>query len=121
MIEKKEYYYCLIIDSGVGLTEKGRLQVFHFAETSSLRRWDCMEQQQSYASPQTVPLGGLGVGLPLSSMMMQMFGGDLLMGDKSGVSKWDACGSDESTTGCIATIRILKDIDMKEKKLTNYS
>ena len=45
-----------------------------------------MEQQQSYASPQTVPLGGLSVGLPLSRMMMKMFGGDFLLGDKSGVS-----------------------------------
>lgn len=116
VMEKKYYYDCLICDNGVGLTEESMERAFRFAETSSLRRWDRMENQQSYAAPQTVPLGGLGVGIPLSAMMMQMFGGNLFLANRSTTLKEEKKSEEnDSETGCIVTLRIMKDQSIEQK------
>jgi len=109
VIEHLNHHDCLIIDSGLGLSDKKLSKAFHFAETSSSRRWDRIDEQQSYASPQTVPLGGLGVGLTLSRMMMQMFGGDLFLQNKSTFENEEVKGFNTNETGCVVTLRILKD------------
>ena len=68
------YLKIRITDRGIGLEDKE--QAFGFARSSSRKRWDRLEEQQSYAAVRQ-PLGSLGVGLPLSRLMMRAFGGDL--------------------------------------------
>uniref|UniRef100_A0A7S3Q8K6 Protein-serine/threonine kinase n=2 Tax=Chaetoceros debilis TaxID=122233 RepID=A0A7S3Q8K6_9STRA len=51
-------------------------RAFRFASSSSQRRWDRLDEQQSYAMVRS-PIASLGVGLTLSRMMMNMFGGDI--------------------------------------------
>lgn len=67
-----------VIDEGIGLNDHSRQKAFIFAETSQSRRWDRLHDQQSYAAVRA-PLASLGVGLPLSRTMMQMFGGDITL------------------------------------------
>jgi hypothetical protein len=64
------------MDQGLGLDHAGIQRAFQFAESSSQQRWDRLDEQQSYGMVRA-PIGSLGVGLPLSRMMMQMFGGDV--------------------------------------------
>lgn len=89
-----------VLDQGVGLSEDGMKRAFRFAESSSLKRWDRIDEQTSYAMVRQ-PLGSLGVGLPLSRMMMEMFGGDVLISNRG---KGDGLAS-----GCTAVIKIPKD------------
>jgi len=70
----KKYLKIRITDRGIGLEDKE--QAFGFARSSSRKRWDRLEEQQSYAAVRQ-PLGSLGVGLPLSRLMLRVFGGDL--------------------------------------------
>lgn len=84
-----------VIDEGVGLDEERRRKAFKFAASSSQKRWDRLEAQQSYAAVRE-PLGSLGVGLPISRMMLRVFGGDL-----------DLVNREEG--GCTATMKILYD------------
>ena len=72
----QKYLVCEVMDQGLGLSENGINRAFEFAESSSQQRWDRIDEQQSYAMVRA-PIGSLGVGLPLSRMMMQMFGGDI--------------------------------------------
>ena len=99
-----------VLDQGVGLSEDGMKRAFRFAESSSLKRWDRIEEQTSYAMVRQ-PLGSLGVGLPLSRMMMGMFGGDVLISNRD---KGDGLAS-----GCTAVIKIPKDDQVVEQ--TQYS
>jgi hypothetical protein len=69
---------CEVMDQGVGLSNEGIQRGFQFAESSSQQRWDRIDEQQSYAMVRA-PIGSLGVGLPLSRMMMGKFGGDVLL------------------------------------------
>ena len=88
-----------VIDQGVGLNEERKQKAFQFASSSSQKRWDRLEAQQSYAAVRE-PLGSLGVGLPMSRMMLRVFGGDL-----------DLVNRDEG--GCTATMKILYDDTIK--------
>lgn len=71
-----------IIDRGIGIpttsssTTDLELLLFGFGQSSALQRWDRLKEQQSYAAVRS-PLSSLGVGLPISRMMMQHFGGNL--------------------------------------------
>ena len=114
IVEKKDCFDCMIVDNGVGLSDEHISKAFKFAETGSSRRWDRLEAQQSYAAPQTATLGGMGVGLPLSLMMMQMFGGDIYLQNRSSIS-FRQEGDEGMETGCIVTIRIMKDTLMQQK------
>lgn len=87
-----------ILDQGVGLRDPE--QAFGFARTSSPAKWDRLEEQQSYAAVRP-PLGSLGVGLPLSRLMMRVFGGDLVVANRDRGRDVDS--------GCTATLRISYD------------
>lgn len=104
-----DYLDVRVVDGGAGLPAEGSVaRAMRFAETDAGgTRYDRLEEQQSYAIPQTVPLRGLGVGLPLSRMMMRHFGGDLLLEDRSR-------SSNGNERGCVATIRIRKDTSVQE-------
>lgn len=83
-----------IMDQGIGI--KNKEEAFHFAQSSSQKRWDRLDEQQSYAAVRQ-PLGSLGVGLTISRLMMRVFGGDLH------VSNEKQSGID---SGCTATLII---------------
>jgi len=94
----QSYVTCEIIDQGIGLTQlQPQLQqqhsvlsgdesdsgkdseiAFKFATSSSQQRWDRLDEQQSYAMVRA-PIASLGVGLTLSRMMMNMFGGNIYL------------------------------------------
>ncbi|KAL3777602.1 hypothetical protein ACHAW5_007492 [Stephanodiscus triporus] len=87
-----------IKDQDIGLTNKEL--AFGFAQSSSQKRWDRLQEQQSYAAVRQ-PLGSLGVGLPLSRLMLRVFGGNL------DVSNND--GEGDASSGCTATLMISYD------------
>jgi len=95
-----------IEDDGIGLPassgdEKDRL--FRIGHTSAKKRWDRLDEQQSYAAVRS-PLSSLGVGLPVSRIMMQHFGGDVELLHR--------------LSGCTARIRIPTDTTILEPKIT---
>ena len=96
ILRNTSYLSIQVIDHGVGLDEERKQKAFRFASSSSKKRWDRLEEQQSYAAVRE-PLGSLGVGLPISRMMLRVFGGDL-----------DLVNRDDNS-GCNATIQILYD------------
>jgi pyruvate dehydrogenase kinase 2/3/4 len=72
-----------VIDRGIGIptttdssTTDLELLLFGLGQSSAIQRWDRLKEQQSYATVRS-PLSSLGVGLPISRMMMQHFGGTL--------------------------------------------
>jgi pyruvate dehydrogenase kinase 2/3/4 len=71
---------CKIIDQGEGL--KSVSEAFRFASSSIEQIWDRLKEQQSYATVRP-PIASLGVGLPLSSMMIKMFGGNIHLEQRS--------------------------------------
>jgi pyruvate dehydrogenase kinase 2/3/4 len=96
------YLKIRITDRGIGLEDKE--QAFGFARSSSRKRWDRLEEQQSYAAVRQ-PLGSLGVGLPLSRLMMRAFGGDLdISNNDIGEEGEGGIGG-----GCTATLTISYD------------
>ncbi|KAL7529269.1 hypothetical protein ACHAWF_002911 [Thalassiosira exigua] len=92
---RRGYLRIRIIDQGTGVTDKER--AFGFARSTSGKRWDRLQEQQSYAAVRQ-PLGSLGVGLTLSRLMMRAFGGDLDLANHRPGSGIDS--------GCTATLRI---------------
>lgn len=96
VLRNEDHLSIQIIDQGVGLDEERKKKAFRFASSSSQKRWDRLEAQQSYASVRE-PLGSLGVGLPISRMMLRVFGGDLDL-----VNRYDS-------SGCTATMKIMYD------------
>ena len=94
------YLRIRITDRGIGLED--REQAFGFARSSSPKRWDRLQEQQSYAAVRQ-PLGSLGVGLPLSRLMMRVFGGDLELSNNDGE------GEGGIGDGCTATLTISYD------------
>lgn len=98
-----------VVDRGAGLPSDAAVaRAFRFAETDAARRYDRADEQRSYAAPQTVPLRGLGVGLPLSRAMMRTFGGDLILENNQRVD------DDADAVGCVATVRFPKDVEVPE-------
>lgn len=79
-----------IIDQGGG-TNQNPSELFRFCQTQKV--WDRMDDQQTYAMTRS-PLQGLGVGLCMSRLHLQHFGGNLeltnhearTLGDSNGVS-----------------------------------
>ena len=90
-----EYLRIQIKDQGIGL--KNKEGAFGFAQSTSQKRWDRLQEQQSYAAVRQ-PLGSLGVGLPLSRLMLRVFGGDLDLTNHERVGN--------ISSGCTATLRI---------------
>jgi hypothetical protein len=105
-------------DRGVGLGKDGLSSVVPWAfqigtssassASSSSSKWDRLNVQQSYA-PVRSPLNSLGVGLPVSRMMMRHVGGDVALRPRT-----DDAGGLNSTPGCVATITLPLDTTILE-------
>lgn len=96
-----------IIDSGVGvdLQDAAEIdrQLFGLGESSAGRRWDRLDDQQSYAAVRS-PLSSLGVGLPVSRIMMEHIGGTVELLPRP-------------ETGCVATVTIPLDTAILEPEV----
>eukprot|EP00521_Asterionellopsis_glacialis_P010290 CAMPEP_0195306956 /NCGR_PEP_ID=MMETSP0707-20130614/37467_1 /TAXON_ID=33640 /ORGANISM="Asterionellopsis glacialis, Strain CCMP134" /LENGTH=189 /DNA_ID=CAMNT_0040371189 /DNA_START=51 /DNA_END=620 /DNA_ORIENTATION=+ len=112
-----------IIDQGVGLRagSDSRKVAFGFAQSSSLKRWDRLDEQWTYAMVRS-PLQSLGVGLPLSRMMMQHFGGNVQLLTNYHDNLEDSENMDGNThtsngsKGCTASLTLLRDDEFKENQ-----
>jgi len=94
-----------IADEGLGLPVSSQHDVerlFQIGHSSEGKRWDRLDEQQSYAAVRS-PLSSLGVGLPVSRIMMQHFGGDLELLHQR--------------TGCTARIRMPLDTSVLEPEI----
>jgi len=89
-----------VVDNGIGLNADRSDKAFQFAASSTQKRWDRIDEQQSYAAVRQ-PLGSLGVGLSLSNLMMKCFGGSVSL------------HNNQSETGCTATLRVNYNDDYK--------
>lgn len=67
-----------IRDYGIGLPpDKPDTEIFfRMGHSASAKRWDRLQEQQSYAAVRS-PMSSLGVGLTVSRMMMRHFGGNV--------------------------------------------
>ena len=77
-----------IRDYGIGLpsSQSQAPNLFDWGYSSAAKRWDRLDEQQSYAAVRS-PMSSLGVGLSTSRLMMQHFGGDVTLmspSDKDG-------------------------------------
>jgi len=80
------------------------------SSTSSASKWDRLNVQQSYA-PVRSPLNSLGVGLPVSRMMLRHFGGDVALRARQ------ADDGDFGGPGCVATITLPLDTTILEPEI----
>lgn len=113
--EESDCFLIHIQDFGIGFSSSScdneeeeekeqKDNAFLFASTTQSKRYDRIDNQQSYAMPQTVPLKGLGVGLPLSRVMMQLHGnGDLYFLPSS------QNNNNEGKGGCTVVLKLIKD------------
>lgn len=117
-IEEKQYIVIDIIDEGVGLSDKNNNnnnadnnvnRFFEIGHTSANKKWDRLQEQQSYAAVRS-PLSSLGVGLPVSKIMMSHFGGnvELLFGLGQ---------PNNNNNGCTARIKIPLDTSILEPEI----
>jgi len=99
-----------IVDRGTGIAggEEGLARAFELGHSSMERRWDRLDEQQSYAAVRS-PLSSLGVGLPTSRYMMEHFGGQLTL--RNNVSSSD----DGVPRGCTARIVMPTDDTLLER------
>lgn len=112
---------CEILDQGVGLDYDDHSEkAFEFAFSTSHQRWDRLDEQQSYAMVRS-PLGSLGVGLTLSRMMIEMFGGELRLSPRSSglTLGLDASRKEHLVleSGCTATVILNRDSNLQEWSL----
>jgi len=113
-----QFLTCEIMDQGVGFNNEadgGIDKAFQFTQSSSGERWERLDEQQSYAMVRS-PLGSLGVGLTLSQMMLNFFGGDLFLSCRSGGEQVEDDGSGLVTldSGCNATFVLCTDPTVQE-------
>jgi pyruvate dehydrogenase kinase 2/3/4 len=94
-----------IHDQGPGVSNIAR--ALSFAMSGDSKRWDRLEEQQSYAMVRS-PLSSLGVGLPLARGMMRHFGGDLTLINRD-------LPTEKLDTGATATIILPKNDTILEK------
>jgi len=109
----EETLLCEIMDQGVGLNDEGLKNAFRFADSSSEERWDRIDEQQSYAMVRA-PIASLGVGLSLSQMMMQMFGGEVHLKSRRESELLQTTKSVQLDSGCSATLHLPLCDDIKE-------
>ena len=100
--ESQETFACEILDQGIGINEKGHERAFLFAESSSQQRWDRLDEQQSYGMVRQ-PITSLGVGLSLSQMMAQMFGGSVQLENRTEEIDYSNV---RIGTGCSSTVHL---------------
>ena len=102
----KNQIICSIIDKGLGINTKSK-SIKSYFEFACTKHWDRLQDQQSYAAVRA-PLQGLGVGLNQSQMMMQMFGGDVLL-TSNDINTMDS--------GCTATLILPLDTSIDEHSI----
>jgi len=80
-------YIVEVIDNGVGV-DSSTEGLFHLGHSSDTKRWDRLDEQQSYAAVRS-PMSSLGAGLTVSRLMLEHFGGtlDLFRRDNLTVAK----------------------------------
>jgi pyruvate dehydrogenase kinase 2/3/4 len=93
--ESNDFTSLCVIDWGAGVSDVE--EAFRFASSFAGKRWDRLEEQRSYAMVRS-PLQSLGVGLPLSRMLLQHFHGNVPLANISG-----------DIGGCTAAINLNKD------------
>ena len=98
-ISKQRYLVIQVSDQGIGVRDID--EAFRFARSSSRKRWDRLNEQQSYAAVRQ-PLGSLGVGLTLSRLMLRVFGGDLTLSNNHQQGMMNGA----LMKGCMATLMI---------------
>lgn len=111
-----------IHDQGGGISQHRRKQgkridvdsLFAFAQ--SRRKWDRLQDQQTYAMTRS-PLQGLGVGLSMSRIMMRHFGGDLRLTDRLDSVSVSLHESVKLEKGVTTTIALSQHLDIVEAGL----
>jgi hypothetical protein len=111
-----------IHDQGGGICQQRRKQgksidvdsLFAFAQ--SRRKWDRLQDQQTYAMTRS-PLQGLGVGLSLSRIMMRHLGGDLQLVDRLDPVSLSLHETVELEKGVTTTIAWNQNLDFVEAGL----
>ena len=93
--ECNDFMSLCVIDQGAGVSDVE--EAFRFASSSAGKRWERLDEQQSYAMVRS-PLQSLGVGLHLSRMLLQHFHGNVTLSNNSG-----------DIGGCTAAIHLNKD------------
>jgi pyruvate dehydrogenase kinase 2/3/4 len=110
-----------IVDRGTGFTtvneEEAIYTAFLLGHSNSGKKWDRLDEQQSYAAVRS-PLSSLGVGLHSSRCMIEHFGGSLTLrnnrNDGTNVSD-DNISISGRGIGCTARIELPKDITLLER------
>jgi hypothetical protein len=104
-----------ILDQGGGLLldESNNKNTDLFAFASCVQKWDRLQDQQTYAMVRS-PLRGLGVGLSLSQIMMQQFGGQLQLQERDHPP---TTTTESLESGMTATIVLPKDYEIPETGL----
>jgi hypothetical protein len=77
------------MDQGIGLMNKE--QAFGFAQSSSQKQLNWLQEQQLYAAVRQ-PLGSFGISLPMSRLMLRVFGG--------GLDVLNNYGEGDTSSGC---------------------
>lgn len=99
--ECDDFISFFVIDQGAGVSDTDK--AFRFASSSVGKRWDRLEEQQSYATVRS-PLQSLGVGLPLSRMLLQHFHGNVTLSNNVG-----------DLGGCTSAIHLNKDDNLLKR------
>jgi len=116
-----------VMDQGGGFANNPVLAkstdiLFEFVKTKK-HMWDRLDEQQTYATVRS-PMQGLGVGLCLSRLAMQHFGGTVelkqhppLSLENQAALRMTMGGSvvvGDLNAGCVASIKLVKDLDHPE-------
>jgi Histidine kinase-, DNA gyrase B-, and HSP90-like ATPase len=108
-----------VVDQGGGFKnpelDKDTSILFEFVRTKKTV-WDRLDDQQSYSETRS-PMQGLGVGLCLSRIMMQHFGGDLELASHPPLLQQQSLEVDTLEPGVVASIKLLKNLDTPEPLL----
>ncbi len=81
---------------------------FGFTNSSSMKRWDRLEEQQSYAMVRS-PVSSLGVGLHVSRTMMRYFGGNVELLHRP--------ANEDMDVGCTVRVWLNTNTDVPEQQL----
>lgn len=117
--DDKSYLSIDVVDQGGGFKNpelaKDASILFEFVRTKKTL-WDRLDDQQTYAETRS-PMQGLGVGLCLSRIMMQHFGGNLELASHPPLGQQHSLEVDTLKPGVVASIKLLKNMDTPEPLL----
>jgi pyruvate dehydrogenase kinase 2/3/4 len=96
-----------IVDEGTGIEQEFE-EVFLLGHSTAVKRWDRLDEQQSYAAVRS-PLSSLGVGLPTSRWMIEYFRGSLELWNNKDISTGPS-------KGCTSRLRLYRDPNILEQE-----